>query len=121
MRPVFETSRRVPVLPSPELRLAADTVLAAAEALAEETSEVAQASRYLGVAERISRELESPQANRQRLLMASPAVTEMSGCSRTLIEMIEAEPGDEAYRLRLAKLLLRALNWRSETFPMPPG
>jgi hypothetical protein len=54
--------------------------------------------------------------------MASPAVTEMSGRSRTLIEMIEMiedSSDDDAYRLRLAKLLLRALLWRPETFPLP--
>ena len=52
--------------------------------------------------------------------MASPAVTETSGRVRTLVEMIEKDEADDTYRLRLAKLLLRALLWRPETFPLPP-
>ncbi len=33
--------------------------------------------------------------------------------------MIATDPGDDAYRLRLAKLLFRALLWCPETFPAP--
>jgi predicted component of type VI protein secretion system len=120
MTPVDETSQSDSSPPSPELRHSADIVVAAAEALALESSEAREASRYLLAADRISTVLDSSAATRQRLLMASPAVTELSGQWRTLIEMIEAEPGDAAYRFRLAKLLFRALLWRPETFPTPP-
>jgi hypothetical protein len=121
MMPVDETSRSDSSPPSPELRQSADIVVAAAEALALEASEACEASRYLLAADRIATLLDSSVATRQRLLMASPAVTESSGRSRTLIEMIEAEPSDDDYRFRLAKLLFRALLWRPETFPTPPA
>jgi hypothetical protein len=107
--------------PSTELRHSAEIVVAAAEDLANEASVASEASRYLLAADRISTVLDSASASRERLLQASPAVTESSGQSRTLIEMIEADPSDDAYRLRLAKILFRALIWRPETFPQPPA
>ena len=78
-----------------------------------------ESARYRLAADRLARALESPRVGRSRLLLASPAVLERSGRSRTLVEMIEAEPDDDEARLRLAKLLLRALVWRPETFPYP--
>jgi len=121
MTPVLETLTRPLTPASDEFRLAAEIVHAAAEALALEASEAREASRYLLAADRLSAVLDSPRAGRQQLLMASPAVVEKSGRNRTLIEMIEAEPGDEASRLRLAKVLFRALLWRPETFPNAPA
>jgi hypothetical protein len=114
----------LPIRPStdhipPDLRLAAIIVRDAAEALAEEARDASDAARYLLAADRISTVLDSPRSGRERFLLASPALTERSGRNRTLIEMIEAEPADDDYRLRLAKLLFRALLWRPETFPPP--
>jgi hypothetical protein len=117
MTPVLETSGRN--LASAESLTAARIVQSAAEALAQETSAMADISRFLFAADRIAAVLESPRPTRQRLLLSSPAVTERSGRSRSLIEMIEADPGDETSRFRLAKLLFRALLWRPETFPEP--
>jgi len=119
MTPVLAMSRTISTQLTSEVRVAAGIVQAAAEILAREASEARDVSRYLMAADRISTVLESPRASRQRLLLASPALTEMSGRNRTLIEMIEAEPGDDVHRLRLAKLLFRALIWRPETFPGP--
>jgi hypothetical protein len=119
MTPVLESSSRA--LVSAKFLTAARIVQKAAEALASESSEVAVISRYLLAADRISAVLDSPRPGRQRLLKASPALTERSGRSRTLIEMIEAEPDedDDETRFRLAKLLFRALIWNPETFPDP--
>jgi hypothetical protein len=119
MTPVLERSRRL--LAIDELRIAARIVQQAAEALAVESTDPRDSARYLLAARRIAAVLNSHQPSRQRILESSPALTENSGRSRTLIEMIEAEPGDDRDRLRMAKLLFRALLWRPETFPMPPG
>ena len=122
MTPVLTSPRRRPLSAPVGLRLAAQLARDAAEALADETSDPRDAARYLFAADRLSAALDSPHAGRQRLLMASPAVTETSGRSRTLIEMIEMveyDPNDDAYRFRLAKLLLRALVWQPRTFPHP--
>ena len=121
MTPVLSTPRRVLASAGPDARPAAIIVRDAAEALAEEAREASDVARFLLAAVRISAVLGSPQAGRQRLLLASPALTDRSGCGRTLIEMIESEPGDDAHRFRLAKLLFRALLWRPETFPSPPA
>jgi hypothetical protein len=106
---------------SAETRQAAEIVQAAAEALASEVSEAQEVARYLLAADRLATALESRQIGRERLLTASPAVIESSGNSRTLVEMIEAEPGDMATRLRIAKLLFRALVWLPDTFPLAPS
>jgi hypothetical protein len=106
------------------VRRAAQIVSEAAEALADEASEANDVSRYLLAADRLTAVLDSPRSGRRRLLMASPVVTESSGRTRTLVEMIEMiddEHADDAYRLRLAKILLRALPWHPEIFPAPPG
>jgi len=91
----------------------------AAESLAESATSDRQAARYLLAVDRISAALESPHPTRSRILMASPAITEIAGRACTLIEMIQSEPGDDAARIRLTKLLLRALIWRPESFPYP--
>lgn len=119
MTPVLAMSRLVATHLTTDLINAAEIVQAAAEALAEDVSEARDATRYLLAADRISIVLESPRSTRDCLLLASPALTEMSGRNRTLIEMIEAETSNDAYRLRLAKLLFRALIWRPESFPNP--
>ncbi len=119
MTPVLDVPRRT--LENKSMLFAARIVQKAAELLAEEASEAREVSRYLLVADRISAVLESSRPSRQRVLKTSPALIESSGRSRTLIEMIEAEPGDEDARLRLAKLLFRALLWQPETFPEPSG
>jgi hypothetical protein len=121
MTPVSLTSRRTPTQACPELILAASIVRDAAETLAEEAQESSESARYLFVADRLTAAIGSPLVGRKRLLMASPALTERSGTNRTLVEMIEAEPVDDDARFRLAKLLFRALVWRTETFPAPPG
>lgn len=122
MTPVSLSSQRIPPHASPELLLAASIVRDAAEELANEARESSESARYLFAADRLATLLESPQNDPTRLYQASPAVTEQSGRNRTLIEMIEAaEPDDDAYRLRLAKLLFRALIWRPETFPNAPA
>ena len=119
MTPVLEVARRS--LVTEEFVIAAQIVQRAAEALAEESSEAHDVDRYLLVADRISAALDLARPSRQRILRTSPALIEKSGRTRTLIEMIEAETGDEAARLRLAKLLFRALIWQPETFPQSPG
>ena len=48
---------------------------------------------------------------RAEILGGSPYVIERSGRARTIVEMIEHEAGDDEWRLRLSKLLLRALVW----------
>jgi hypothetical protein len=115
MTPVLESPKHA--LASAEFLIASRIVQEAAEVVASESSEASDVSRYLLAADRIAAVLDSPRPSRERLLLASPALTENSGRSRTLIEMIEAEPDDEVARLKLAKLLFRALIWRRETFP----
>ena len=117
MMPVLEVKGRVAMAASSELRLASSIVLASAEALADDLSDAREASRFLLVADRLSALLESPTTPRQRFLEASPSLVEQSGRHRTLIEMVEADQGDYSDRLRLAKVLFRALIWRPETFP----
>jgi hypothetical protein len=120
MTPVSPSSSRPLSLASPELLLAAAIARDAAEEMAAEARDASDSARYLRLAERLTTLLGSDQVDRRRLLLASPAVTERSGANRTLLEMIEiAEPDDDAYRLRIARLLLRALAWRPETFPLP--
>jgi hypothetical protein len=121
MTPVLLTKQSTPTLASRELLHAASLVRDAAEALAEESREAAESTRYFFAADRLDMALGLLRVGRRRLILASPALTELSGRSRSLIEMIEADPGDDAARLQLAKLLLRALIWRPETFPFPPS
>ena len=127
-RPIFDGEGRHDARPRRRRRTsrrsancsdAAAIVRDAAEALADEARDAAEAARYLLAADRLSRGARLARVGRRRLLLASPAVIERSGRTRTLVEMIEAEPGDDEARLRLAKLLLRALVWRPETFPYP--
>jgi hypothetical protein len=119
MTPAVKVPRGTPTVASEGLRHAAAIARDAAEFLAGEPVPTREAARYLLAADRLTQALELPQISRHRLLMASPAVLERSGRSRTLIDMIDAEPDDDAARLRLAKLLLRALIWQPETFPYP--
>ena len=121
MTPVLTSTRSRPS-PAPDpLRLAARIARDAAESLANEATDPREVDRYLLAAGRLSSALDSPLAGRRRLMMASPAVTETTGQVRTLVEMIEMieDEADDTYRLRLARLLLRALVWRPETFPTP--
>ena len=120
MTPVLWTAPRTLEPASAGLRLASRIVRDAAKALAAEARETSEAARYLMVADRITKIVDSPRTSRQQLVLASPALTERSGRRRSLIEMIEEDPGDDGYRLRLAKILFRALIWRPETFPIPP-
>jgi hypothetical protein len=119
MTPVLLNSRRAQAHASPGLILAASIVRDAAEVLAEEALEASESARFRLSADRLTAAIGSPQVGRSRLLVASPALTERSGRNRTLVEMIEAEPGNDDDRLRLAKLLFRALVWRPETLPTP--
>jgi hypothetical protein len=93
-----------------ETLLAAALVHDAALTLALDASDAAQCQRYLGVAARLGLTLEE-QPCRPAILAASPRVVERSGRVRTLVEMIEDQPGDDASRSRLVMLLLRALIW----------
>lgn len=117
MTPVLQPSHRILSPASSDLILAATIVRDAAESLADEEADAHAVARYLLVADRLDEVLGSPEVSRRRILLASPALNEMSGRNRTLVEMIEAEPVDDDTQLRLAKLLLRALIWRPETFP----
>jgi hypothetical protein len=119
MRPVLDTPDGALTSRSSEFRIAAGIAREAAEELAGVDLLSPESARYLLAAERFARALESPGVSRSRLLKASPAVLERSGRTRTLVEMIAAEPDDDEARLRLAKLLLRALVWLPDTFPYP--
>jgi hypothetical protein len=121
MTPVLLTKQSAPALASRELLLAASIVRDAAEALAEESREAAESARYFFAADRLDMALGLLRVGRRRLILASPALKERSGRTRSLVEMIEAETGDDDARFKLAKLLFRALIWRPETFPFPPG
>jgi hypothetical protein len=90
--------------------VAANLVHDAALTLAEVATAPDDAARYLEVAVRLSVALES-RPSRPQVLAASPRIIERSGRVRTVVEMIEAEPGDDESRLRLVTLLLRALIW----------
>ncbi|WP_435007048.1 hypothetical protein P12x_004452 [Tundrisphaera lichenicola] len=120
MTPVLEPSLITLERASTELLLATAIARDALEQLAEESLPGRIRDRYQFAADRLTQTLDFPRPSRRRLLEASPAVLERSRRSRSLIEMIEAEPEDDEVRLRLAKLLLRALVWRPETFPYPP-
>jgi hypothetical protein len=119
MTPIPVSPRRTPVHAATELLVAAQIVRDAAEVLADEARDASQSGRYLLAADRLNMQLGSLRVARRRLILASPALIERSGRTRSLVEMIEAELSDDDYRLRLAKLLFRALIWRPETFPMP--
>ena len=66
----------------------------------------------LAVAEDLGQAIANPNVTRSLLLYASPRVVERSGRVKTLIEMLEQEAGDSAYLARLARLLLRSIQWR---------
>ncbi len=117
MMPPIASTRCSPSTGPSSIRLAAIVALEANEVLASETTEPLRAVWYRQAADRLSAALEDPEATRQRLLSASPALVELSGRARTLLEMIEDDPGDDQTRLRLAKILLRALSWRTEPRP----
>jgi hypothetical protein len=119
MTPAIVAPRGPLTTASVGLRRAAAIARDAAGSLAGERVPSREGARYLLAADRLSQALELPQISRYRLQMASPAVLEASGRTRTLLDMIEAEPDDDEARLRLAKLLLRALLWQPETFPYP--
>jgi hypothetical protein len=121
MTPVSSTPQRAFANASPELLLAANIVRDAADELAEATLDASESARYRVAADRLAAVLGSPRVGRLRLLGASPALTERSGRNRTLVEMIGEDPGEIDARVRLAKLLLRALRWRPETMPQPTG
>ena len=121
MTPVSLTPNPASAPASAELVHSAGVVRDAARFLAEQSADGPESARFRHVADRLASALDSTRLGRLRLLTTSPALTERSGRNRTLIEMIAEEPGDDEARLRLAKLLLRALNWRPETLPMPPA
>jgi hypothetical protein len=89
---------------------AANLVHDAALRLAEVAAAPDDAARYLEVAVALGVALES-RPSRREILAASPRVVERSGRVRTVVEMIEDEPGDDQSRLRPVTLLLRALIW----------
>jgi hypothetical protein len=95
---------------------AASTVHDAALTLAADSQDVRSRDRYLSVAVNLADAMLGP-PDRSRILAASPRVQERGGRTRTLVEMIEAEPVDDSARYRLAMLLMRALIWD----PADPG
>ena len=103
--------------PSPDdaIRHAARLVLEAARSLAEDAGG-GDVARFGSAARRLSAVLEAG-PGRAEILAASPYVIGRSGRARTIVEMIEHEAGDDESRLRLAKLLMRALVWE----PAGPG
>ena len=101
------------------LILAARIVRDAADSLGSEVEDLTESARYFLAADRIAAALRPVRFDRRRLLGASPALVERSGRTRTLVEMIEAEPEDATARFRLARLLFRALLWEPEMFPIP--
>jgi hypothetical protein len=86
----------------------------AALTLADDAADTADRDRYLGVAVRLGMVLDAC-SSRDQILAASPYVVERSGKVTTVVEMIEYEPGNEAARLRLVTLLMRALLWEPAT------
>jgi hypothetical protein len=106
--------REIPPETSPDdpSREAARLVMEAALSLAHGTA--GDSARYRSVAESLAESL-AARRDRGGLLAASPYVVERSGRVRTVVEMIEHEEGDDEALLRLARLLLRALEWH------PPG
>jgi hypothetical protein len=97
--------------PSPHdgIRHAARLVLEAARSLAEDAAG-GDAARFGPVARQLSDVL-GDGAGRAEILAGSPYVVERSGRARTIVEMIEHVAGDDESRLRLARLLMRALIW----------
>jgi hypothetical protein len=88
----------------------ADLVHDAALELAGRAGDASDRDRYLEVAVRLGVALEA-RTTRAIVLEASPHLVERSGRVRSLVEMIEDEPGDEASRFRTAQILMRALIW----------
>ncbi len=119
MTPAPLTSRRPASPASDSLIHAAQIVRDAADSLGSEVEDLTESARYFLAADRIAAALRPARVDRRRLLGASPALVERSGRTRTLVEMIEAEPEDDAAQFRLARLLFRALLWEPETFPIP--
>jgi hypothetical protein len=95
--------------PDDPLRDAARLVIQAARSLAEGATGP-DAAWYGSAARDLSAGLAGG-PGRAEILAASPYVIERSGRPRTIVEMIEHEAGGDEARLRLARLLLRALAW----------
>ncbi|WP_435011996.1 hypothetical protein P12x_006109 (plasmid) [Tundrisphaera lichenicola] len=105
----LDITRGVQPLSDHRLRRSATLVRDEARALAD--ADPADAGRYRQAASGLEAALRDG-GNRETILRVSPFVIERSGRFRTIVEMIEDEPGDDEARRRLARLLLRALEWR---------
>jgi hypothetical protein len=102
--------RRAERSPDPSL-LAARLIVMAARSLANDHTVTVDASLCRAAAASLAGALARPLVHRADILAASPFVVERSGRSKTLVEMIENEDGDDAAKIRLARLLLRAIDW----------
>jgi hypothetical protein len=107
---VDEDAKEPPMPPRSGDTTCADLVHDAALELAGRAGDASDRDRYLEVAVRMGIALEA-RTTRAIILAASPSLVERSGRVRSLVEMIEDEPGDDASRFRTAKLLMRALIW----------
>jgi hypothetical protein len=92
--------------------VAARLIITAARSLCSDSTVFIADDRCRAVAEALTRALAVPHARRADILDASPSIFDPSGRIKTLVEMIEEEDGDDAAKLRLARLLLRAIEWR---------
>ena len=107
------TRRRTSKIVSDPSFAAGHVAAMAARSLIDDATIVADARRLDAVDRSLSAALADPDALRADILDASPFVVERSGRVRTLVEMIEDDEAQGAERLRLAMLLLRAIEWTS--------
>jgi hypothetical protein len=92
-------------------RLAAGQIIVAANSLIGDPTIVIDRCRCRAIARALAGALANPHARRADILAASPFVIERSGRDKTLVEMIEEDESEGAAKLRLARLLLRAIEW----------
>jgi hypothetical protein len=91
---------------------AASLIIEAARSLIDDTAVVVDRGHCRAVAQALASSLARGDACRADILAVSPSIVERSGRVKTLVEMVEEDGGDRAARLRLARLLLRAIDWR---------
>ena len=111
---VFATApsaRRLCPQPADHRSIAARQIVAAARSLLTDMAVDVDRGRCLAVALAIEDALADPDASACDILSASPFVVERSGRVRTLVEMVEADESQGEERFRLARLLLRAIEW----------
>ena len=82
----------------------------AALKLAVDADEAVHRDYYLNIAARLGSVIDAS-PTRSEIMAASPQRVGPSGLGRSLVEIIEDEPGEESGRFRLAVLLMRVLTW----------